>query len=519
MMKKMKADVTVIGAGVTGCGVARDLALRGFTVLLVERGDINSGASGGNHGLLHSGSRYVFSDKESAAECQEENMILRKMSPQCIEATGGLFVGVEGDDENDMADFGGHLLACDIPHRKIGVDEARALEPTLTSHLVTAYEVNDAAVDPFRLSLDNVADAISHGAELLCGTELSGVRRQGKRITHALLKRRSGETLEVETTCLVNAAGAWAGEVASKAGAHTEVRCSKGSLVVTDHRLTSRVVNRLRRPSDADIVVPGGTVSIVGTTSSTLDSPDDAWPTPSEVSRIVSEASAMIPVLAQTRMIRAYSGVRPLFGSSAGSDDRSVSRSFKLINHGEEGVENLFTITGGKLTTYRLMAEKAADAVCDYLAAGSPCETRIKLLPASSDARWTEPGAAPKQWLASHEPGDGMICECEMVSESVVSSLVDSLASQGIAGDLVEVGLRSRVGKGPCQGSFCGLRLAAWMYGQGHLKGDAGIAGLSRFYQERWKGMRPVSWGENLARAELHEALQCGLFGMEVEHE
>ncbi|WP_300671673.1 anaerobic glycerol-3-phosphate dehydrogenase subunit A [Desulfoluna sp.] len=519
-MKRMKADVTVIGAGATGCGVARDLALRGLSVLIVERGDINSGASGGNHGLLHSGARYLLTDRDSAEECQDENILLREMAPQCIEATGGLFVGVEGDNENDMEDFEGLLSQSRIPHRQMDVAEARALEPSLSTHLITAYEVNDATVDPFRLSLDNVADALSHGAELLCGTAFVGVKRQGPRVTHAVLQRRStGETLEVETTCVVNAAGAWAGYVAAIAGAKTPVRCSKGTLVVTDHRMTRCVVNRLRRPSDADIVVPGGTVSIVGTTSTPVENPDVAWPTSAEVDRIVEEASALIPRLASTRMIRAYSGVRPLFGASGGGDDRTVSRGFRLMDHGAEGVENVFTITGGKLTTYRLMAERAADAVCHYLGTGGPCVTRTRPLPVSSGALWTEPGAAPKKWMSGHQAGDGMICECEMVSESVISSLVASLKQQGLATGLAEVGLRSRVGKGACQGSFCGLRLAAWMYGQGHLTQDAGISGLRRFYKERWKGMRPVSWGDNLARAELHEALQCGLFGMEVEHD
>ena len=520
MMKRIKADVTVIGAGATGCGVARDLALRGLKVLLVERGDINSGASGGNHGLLHSGARYLYSDRHSAEECRDENALLRAMAPQCIEATGGLFVGVEGDDENYMADFEGLLSQSDMPHRQIDADEARALEPNLTGPIVAAYEVDDATVDPFRLSLDNVSDALKHGAELLCGTELVDVTRQGSQVTHALLKRRAtGETVEVETSCVVNAAGAWAGQVAAIAGASTHVRCSKGSLLVTDHRLTTRVVNRLRRPSDADIVVPGGTVSIVGTTSSHVDNPDAAWPTTDEVDRMVDEASALLPILATTRMIRAYSGVRPLFGDPSGGDDRNVSRGFVLMDHRDEGVENLFTITGGKLTTYRLMAERAADAVCHYLGKGEPCVTRTRPLPASGDAMWTEPGAAPKKWMAGHQKGDGMICECEMVSESVIGSLVASLESQGLARGLVEVGLRSRVGKGPCQGSFCGLRLAAWMYGQGHVTGDEGLSGLAQFYKERWKGMRSVSWGENLARAELHEALQCGLFGMEVGHE
>ena len=519
MKRQLKADAVVIGAGVTGCGVARDLALRGLSVLLVERGDVNSGASGGNHGLLHSGARYAFADKESAEECHEENTLLKKVAPQCVEATGGLFVGVPGDDENDMADFASHLEASGVPYRKISAEEALALEPTINPEIIAAYEVEDAAVDPFMLSLDNVADTQAHGGELLCGTELVAVRREGTCITHAILEQKgSGITFEVETACVVNAAGAWAGKVASLAGAETPVRCSKGTLVITGHRVAHRVINRLRRPSDADIVVPGGTVSIMGTTSVTVDDPDAAWPTPLEVDRIVEESCALIPSLEETRMIRAYCGVRPLFGGGGG-DDRNVSRNFKLIQHDREGVENLFTITGGKLTTYRLMAEKCADAVCDYIGKGGACETATRILPASSDAMWTEPGAAPKKWMAAHEKGDGMICECEMVSESVASSLIDSLKSQGLKRGLVEVGLRSRVGKGPCQGSFCGLRLAAWMYGDDHLKGDEGLRGLTQFYRERWKGMRPVTWGENLARAELHEALQCGLFGMEVDDE
>jgi hypothetical protein len=99
----LEPQVLIIGGGVTGTGIARDLALRGIPSLLVEKRDINAGASGSNHGLLHSGARYVASDREAAMECHEEGEILRKIAPQCIEDTGGFFVGVEGDDENYIA--------------------------------------------------------------------------------------------------------------------------------------------------------------------------------------------------------------------------------------------------------------------------------------------------------------------------------------------------------------------------------------------------------------------------------
>ncbi|MEG0252689.1 MAG: FAD-dependent oxidoreductase, partial [Muribaculaceae bacterium] len=87
-----KFDVIIIGGGVTGTGVARDCALRGLSVLLVERFDFASGATGRNHGLLHSGSRYAVTDNESATECIKENMILRKIARHCVELNDGLFV-------------------------------------------------------------------------------------------------------------------------------------------------------------------------------------------------------------------------------------------------------------------------------------------------------------------------------------------------------------------------------------------------------------------------------------------
>ena len=101
----MQTQVLIIGAGITGAGVARDLALRGVHCIIVEKQDVNAGASGGNHGLLHSGARYIASDPASAVECQRENHLLKHLAAHCIEATGGLFVAVAGDDENYIADF------------------------------------------------------------------------------------------------------------------------------------------------------------------------------------------------------------------------------------------------------------------------------------------------------------------------------------------------------------------------------------------------------------------------------
>lgn len=113
-IETFETEVLIIGGGVTGTGVMRDLALRGIHCLLIDRRDLNAGASGGNHGLLHSGGRYAASDAETAAECRQEGDILRRVAPDCIDDCGGLFVAVEGDDPGFAERFPGNCEAAGI---------------------------------------------------------------------------------------------------------------------------------------------------------------------------------------------------------------------------------------------------------------------------------------------------------------------------------------------------------------------------------------------------------------------
>jgi glycerol-3-phosphate dehydrogenase len=182
-----------------------------------------------------------------------------------------------------------------------------------------------------------------------------------------------------------------------------DIICSKGSLLVTHNRITDLVVNRLRASANADILVPGGTVSILGTTSIRIENLNQVYPTVEEVDTMVGEAVKMIPALETVRYIRAFAGVRPLIGSRTAPDDRSVSRSFALMDHTEDGFENFVSISGGKLTTYRLMAEKTADLVCDHLGISKPCLTRTEPLPETQPGKWTQPGLAPKLWMQSQK--------------------------------------------------------------------------------------------------------------------
>ena len=518
---ELNTQVLIIGGGATGTGLARDLALRGVDCILAEKRDINAGASGGNHGLLHSGARYIASDPAAAFECQAEGRLLRKLASHCIEETGGLFVAVEGDDENYIGDFESMCQKSRITVKQLSKSEARDIEPALSEKLIAAYSVDDATIDPFKLSLENIAHAQQLGARVLRHTQVVGFEMSHRHIQRARLKDwTTGKTLYIEPEVVVNATGAWAGTVAGLAGGNIPMLYSKGTMLVAKDRLAGNVINRMRQATNGDILVPGGTVSIIGTTSERVATPDVIYPEVHEVDSIIDEGAEMVPALAQTRFIRAYCGVRPLIKKGDAEDDRQISRGFELIDHGEndDQIQNLITITGGKLTTFRLMAERTANRVCRYLKIQAPCTTQQVPLPNTVAARWTEPGLAPNFWIRRQEPEDKLLCECEMVPQSVVEEIVASVKRQGGETRLQSIGLRSRVGKGPCQGTFCSQRVTAHLYNRSHLSGDRGIIELRNFLRERWRGQQPLLWDSSLAQSELMEAMHCGFFGLELEH-
>src|ERR687894_3320694 len=146
-MTTLQTEVLVIGGGATGAGIAWDAALRGYDVILVDRADLAEGTSGRFHGLLHSGGRYVVKDPVAAEECIAENAILRRLIPDCIEDTGGLFVTTPDDDPAYGDRF---LAACrdiGLPAEEIDAAEALRREPRLNPRIRRAFTVPDASIN------------------------------------------------------------------------------------------------------------------------------------------------------------------------------------------------------------------------------------------------------------------------------------------------------------------------------------------------------------------------------------
>ncbi len=501
---KLQTEVLIVGGGATGAGIARDLSIRGISCLLIEKGDFLSGASGRNHGLFHSGGRYVVSDPEAARECIAENRILRKIASHCIEETEGLFVSLPEDGLHFRDRFIHACQKVDIPARLLSRDEALSLEPGLNPELLSAIEVPDGAIDPFDLVLSNVKDAEAHGARFLLHTEIVSLLVDGDRVKTVHAKDLlHGEEHQIATSYVINATGAWADQFLKLAGIRMAMALSKGSMLITNRRLAQRVINRCRPPSDGDIIVPNHTVSILGTTSVRLENPEHFEVTPSEVSLLIRETSRLIPAIEEAKFIRAYAGIRPLFQSEEKGDDRTISRGFVLIDHGKrDGIQNLITITGGKLVTYRLMAEKTSDLICEKMGIHVPCSTHLKPLPAAE----TPPDLKGRLKTLGKEE---TLCDCELVRVEEVEDVL----SKGDIKHFQDILHRTRVAKGPCQGGFCIYRLLGVLHERGMVEGDSNNI-LKGFLEERWRGIRPILWGSAVKEEELIEGIYKGIFNL-----
>ncbi len=367
----------IIGAGFTGCATAHDLAQRGFRVTVLERGEIGSGTSGRTHGLLHSGGRYCVNDQESAIECIEENILLRKIAKQCIEFNGGLFIALNDADLEYAPRFEAGAQRCGIPIEKLTPPEAVRLEPGVNPRLLAAYTVPDGSFDPLRLALSFAATAKKNGASFLPYHQVEDLLVDGAgSVTGAKVWDRAGDRrLEIRGDIVVNATGAWAGQISAMVKGRVSVTPTPGVMVAYDARLVNRVINRLCPPSDGDIIIPQRRMMCIGTTSFEVEDVDYIPITEDQVELMHRCAVDLVPGVKDTRQRGWWMSARPLVGK--GESGRSLARTFKCFDHSEtDGIGGLVTITGGKATTCRAMAEKTADLVCQKLGIAAGCTTK-----------------------------------------------------------------------------------------------------------------------------------------------
>ena len=372
-----KPQAIVIGAGFTGVAVAYDLAQRGFAVRVLERGPLVNGTSGRTHGLLHSGARYAVDDQESAIECIDENLILKRIFPMVIEPNGGLFVALNASDMAYRDAFIKGCVECHIPIEELNSKQTLALEPNLNEKIITSFIVPDGTFDPLRLAMGFAASANAYGAEFHLFCEVQGFVMDGLGNVKGVkfTDRSTNQSKEFHADIVINAAGVWAGEIAAFAGnIDLPIKPTPGVMVTYDQRLCQRVINRLNEPGDGDIIVPQRQMITVGTTSFDAEDLDYIPVYEDQIFLMYERGCELVPAIKNTKQRGAFMASRPLLDS--GTKGRSLTRTFKCFDHKEtDQVDGLVTITGGKATTMRLMAEKTADLVCQKLGMNVSCQT------------------------------------------------------------------------------------------------------------------------------------------------
>jgi glycerol-3-phosphate dehydrogenase len=517
-MPDSTTGVVVIGGGSTGAGVLRDLTLRGIDAVLVEKGDLASGTTGRSHGLLHSGGRYCVNDEQAAIECLEEGRILRRIARSMVEDTGGYFVSVTEEDREWEPKFVEGCRRTGITCERIPVDEARRREPALSTQVRTAFWVpEDGHLDPFFLVVGNVESARRRGARVLTHTEVSGFLRDGDRVTGVRIRdAKTNEEGTIGCQAVINATGAWAGLVARLLGVEVKVVPVKGTMVVLSRRLAYAAINRCHKPGDGDIVVPGLSVSILGTTSAKVPDPETLPIEWDEVRRMIEEGAMMLDGVTMARAMRAYAGVRPLYDLGAEAEGREMSRNFAVIDHEQrDGIKGFTSIVGGKVTTYRLMAERVVDVAARHLGVGTPCTTAEVPLndraePLDQLRRRPSRLGVPKPH-GNESPLQPLLCECELVRPQDVAPWFKDPAVR----DLEDVRRRTRSGMGPCQAAICSYRLASRLVTDRGQDGASATRAMTDFLETRWRGVRHVFWGSQLRNMQITTGLHMELFNVD----
>ncbi len=401
----MNTDLLVIGGGINGAGIARDAAGRGLSVLLLERGDLAGATSSASSKLIHGGLRYLEQfEFRLVAEALAEREILLRMAAHLtwparfvmphlpgLRPRWAIRLGLFLYDHLARRSLlpGSHAVRLDAPPYSRG----------LKSELRHGFVYSDCRVDDARLVIANAVDAAERGARILVGTECLFARREGAQ-WHASC---SGG-VEVRARAIVNAAGPWVKDVLNQRlgePSRDAVRLVKGSHIVLP-RLYDGEHAFILQNDDRRVVfmIPWeGRFTLVGTTDIPVAAPHQAQATPEEVEYLCRAVNRYLdkPVTPRAVLWR-YAGVRPLYDDGS-SDPSSVTRDYTLRLDAAAGEAPVLSVFGGKITTYRRLAEHALEKLAPYFARLRGAWTGHTPLPGSDFKNREE---ARKELLARH---------------------------------------------------------------------------------------------------------------------
>jgi len=526
-------DVVIIGGGVTGAGVARDLSLRGLSVLLLEKGDYGAGTSGASSWMIHGGPRYLEFDWDTTRLSTRDAGYIVTIARNIVYRVA-FVIPVMPHDKNNIERMETAMEVYDRfqplkkshSHVRLTTEEALEIEPGLTHDMVGAVTMEEWGVDPHRLVFANVQDAVAHGARALNHTRVTDLLKDGGAVIGVRYRTADGATSEARARVVVNAAGPWVPEVCGLAGTRVELRPAKGIHIVYPHRISNFAISCESIDGRDLLMVSHAGFTLLGTTDDDfygdLDSVDVLA---DEVDYLLQGFERVFPSIRRYRPVRTTAGVRPTLFKWRSNEDE-LSRRYEIFDHASEGVEGFVTIAGGKLSMYRLMAEQTADAVCRKLGHQGRSATATQPLPGSE--RDMEPAeelakrcritalAAVK--LQSRHGSDAekildddragrVVCRCEPTLEAELAYAARHEQVRGLPDAFRRVGLAA----GPCAGAACVIRASEVVGRELGWSASQRLEAARDFIRGSWLGRAPVLGQSGWAQEELTQGALRGL--------
>jgi glycerol-3-phosphate dehydrogenase len=526
-------DVCIIGGGVTGAGIARDLSLRGLSVLLLEKGDWGAGTTGGSSWMIHGGPRYLEFDWDTTRLSTQDAGYIVGIARHMVYRV--LFIiPVLPHDKNNIERMETAMEVYDRfqplkkahPHVRLTADEARQAEPGLSSEVIGAVTMEEWGVDPHRLVFANVQDAIAHGARAMNHTRVVGLLRDGGKVIGVRYHGPDGVTTEARARVVVNAAGPWVPEVSRMAGADVHLRPAKGIHIVYPHRISNFSISAESIDGRDLLMVSHAGFTLLGTTDDDfygdLDSVDVLE---DEVDYLLQAFERVFPSIRAYRPARTTTGVRPTLFKWRRYEDE-LSRKYEVIDHAATGADGFVTIAGGKLSMYRLMAEQTSDVVCRKLGHQAPCITATTPLPGNESElepavelgrRCGIPALAAMRLQTRHGSNAGvvlqdgrsgrMICRCEPITESELVHATRNEQVRSLADAFRRVGLAA----GPCAGAACVIRAAGVIGNELEWSAAQRVDAAREFVRGAWLGRAPILTHSGWAQEEMASGALRGL--------
>ncbi|MCZ6916137.1 MAG: glycerol-3-phosphate dehydrogenase/oxidase [Gemmatimonadetes bacterium] len=373
-------DLLVMGAGINGTGIARDAAMRGIRTALVDKGDFGSGTSGQSSRLIHGGLRYLeMRHFHLVFEASRERRTLLRIAPHLVWPRSFIFPIHDGGRIPLWKLWAG-LTLYDLlalfrnvrRHRMLSKQRVLKAEPHLRSRgLKGGGRYFDAQCDDARLTLANAKSAHQHGALVANYVVVDAFEPADGRIRRVRVTDRvTGASYTIRAKVVVNATGPWSDILRAKDGnAEPVLRLTKGvHVAVPMTRLGNNEALALTSPIDGRVmfIIPWGELSYIGTTDTDDDvDPNLARATADDVIYLLRSANAFFPEarLSPDDVVSTWAGIRPMVAQADGIDPSAVSREHRIL----ESQSGVISLVGGKLTTYRAMAEEVVDLVAAKL--------------------------------------------------------------------------------------------------------------------------------------------------------